>query len=197
MGLPELIEYLNSKGGVGLLVVLSDGAKQYKEIKEELAISRGTIGTRRDEAIELGLLIETMERVDNRTTTKYGLTRSAIRLVFEFRKFGLVDDYRKMREYQRRFEDDIQNVIEWMDEEGGYDDMIDDFEASIEDNQNTSGPQKNPLNVPVDREYEGFRAEELLRRRDDGPDDESPDINDLHGHVEDSSEGGDDQESSQ
>lgn len=114
-----LIEFLESKGGVGLLVVLQERGKTYSEIEPDVLITSSTISTRLDDALEIGLIEMKPARRGDRTMTEYHLTDFGEEVVHELAVRGVVSNYRDMRTHHRAVERKTSEFIEWVHDNPG------------------------------------------------------------------------------
>jgi len=90
-------EFLKSKGGVGLLVVLQNRGKTYSEIEPDVLITSSTISTRLDDACDLGVVEIIPARRHGRTLNEYHLTDFGEAVVQDLAMRGVVSNYRDMR----------------------------------------------------------------------------------------------------
>jgi len=111
---PTIQEFLDSKGGVGLLAVLNERGKTYTEIESEVAISSDTISKRKDEALEIGLIEMKPAKRRNRTVTEYHLTDFGEELVRQMALKGIVSNYLSMRTHQRKVDEKREELIDWV-----------------------------------------------------------------------------------
>lgn len=113
---PQLYEFLQSKGGIGLLEALETRGRRYSEIEERVLISSSTINTRKDEALEIGL-IEMKPVKQERTYTEYHLTDVGHQVVHELSERGVLTNYRDMRQNKREMEEGIEQYISQIQDE--------------------------------------------------------------------------------
>ena len=111
---PTIQEFLDSKGGVGLLAALNERGKTYTEIELEVAISSDTISKRKDEALEIGLIEMKPAKRRNRTVTEYHLTDFGEELVRQMALKGIVSNYLSMRTHQRKVDEKKEELIDWV-----------------------------------------------------------------------------------
>lgn len=109
----SIIEYLESKGGVGLLVVLDEQGRLFSEIEPEVAISSSTLSKRIDEALEIGFIEMQPVKRRERTRTQYILTGMGERLVRELSRESVVSSYWAMLEHQKQIRAGTASAIEW------------------------------------------------------------------------------------
>lgn len=109
-------EFLNRKGAVGLLSVLTERGKSYSEIEEEVAITTDTISRRKDEAMEIGLIELKPARRGDRTVQEYHLTDFGEALAEQMSLKGIVSNYQDMRTHQEKVEQKTEDLIDWLGE---------------------------------------------------------------------------------
>jgi DNA-binding HxlR family transcriptional regulator len=109
-------EFLQRKGGVGLLSVLHEGGKTYSEIESEVSITSDTISKRKDEALEIGLIDIQAARRNNRTVNEYHLTDFGEAVTERLAIEGVVTNYQAMRSHQRKVEEKTADVVAWLNE---------------------------------------------------------------------------------
>lgn len=107
-------EFLQRKGGVGLLSVLNDGGKTYSEIESEVAITSDTISRRKDEALNIGLVEIRAARRHGRTLNEYHLTDFGEAVTERLAVEGVVSNYHSMRMHQRKVEAGTDEVVAWL-----------------------------------------------------------------------------------
>lgn len=115
----SLDEFLESKGGVGLLAVLQNRGKTYSEIEPDLIITSSTISTRFDDAIELGLIEIIPARRHGRTLDEYHLTDFGEAVVQELAVRGVISNYRDMRTHYQSMEEKLDEFITWFHDTPG------------------------------------------------------------------------------
>jgi len=109
-----LEEFLQSKGGVGLLSVLQERGKTYSEIEPEVDMTSSTISQRLDDALELGLIEMKPAKHEGRTLTEYHLTGFGEDVAREMGMRGMVSNYRDMRTHQRALERQTDEFLDWL-----------------------------------------------------------------------------------
>lgn len=115
----SLDEFLQSKGGVGLLTVLQNRGKTYSEIEPNVLITSSTISTRLDDALDLGLIEITPARRHGRTLNEYHLTDFGEAVVRELAMRGIVSNYRDMRTHHQSMEEKTEEFSEWFRDNPG------------------------------------------------------------------------------
>ncbi|WP_147441284.1 hypothetical protein, partial [Halorubrum sp. Atlit-26R] len=111
-----LQEFLQSKGGVGLLSLLHERPMTYSEIEPEIGVTSSTIVARRDDAAELGLLDVSLGEGEVGTKRVYTLTDMGEFLTDKMAREGIVSNYRKMRTHQQLVDEQTDGLVQWMKE---------------------------------------------------------------------------------
>ncbi|WP_262174527.1 hypothetical protein [Haloarcula laminariae] len=109
-------EFLQRKGGVGLLSVLNEAGKTYSEVESEVAITSDTISKRKDEALDIGPIEIQPARRHGRTLNEYHLTDFGEAVAERLAVEGVVSNYHSMRMHQRKVEEGTEEVAEWLTE---------------------------------------------------------------------------------
>ncbi|AEN07718.1 hypothetical protein Halar_0472 (plasmid) [halophilic archaeon DL31] len=112
-------EFLKSKGGVGLLVVLQNRGKTYSEIEPDVLITSSTISTRLDDACDLGVVEIIPARRHGRTLNEYHLTDFGEAVVQDLAMRGVVSNYRDMRTHYQSMKEKTEEFITWFHENPG------------------------------------------------------------------------------
>lgn len=115
----SLDEFLDSKGGVGLLTVLQNRGKTYSEIEPDVIITSSTISTRFDEAADLGLIEIIPARRHGRTLDEYHLTDFGEAVVQELAVRGVISNYRDMRTHYQSMEEKLDEFTTWFHDNPG------------------------------------------------------------------------------
>ena len=115
----SLDEFLESKGGVGLLAVLQNRGKTYSEIEPDVIITSSTISSRFDDATELGLIEIIPARRHGRTLDEYHLTDFGEAVVNELAVRGVISNYRDMRTHYQSMEEKLDEFTTWFHENPG------------------------------------------------------------------------------
>ncbi|WP_340099383.1 winged helix-turn-helix domain-containing protein [Salinibaculum salinum] len=111
-----LTDYLNSKGGIGILAALQKHGKTYSEIEPDVLITSSTISTRTDDGIDAGLLERAASKRKDRTVTEYRLTDYGEAVVRDLSQRGILSSYQEMRDNQRALDEKTENFLEWANE---------------------------------------------------------------------------------
>lgn len=107
-------QFVNRKGSVGIITALSDRGMTWSELESELLISSSTLKTRREDALEIGLVeMKAARRYDNnRTVTEYHLTDMGEHLAEAMARGGLMASYREMRAHKRALDRQKQELVD-------------------------------------------------------------------------------------
>jgi len=74
--LEEIADFLRQKGGVGLVVSIDkESGSTFTELITEVHVSRNTLSTRFDKAIEIQLIREVTHPSDHGNAVRYALTK--------------------------------------------------------------------------------------------------------------------------
>lgn len=164
----SLDEFLQSKGGVGLLTVLQNRGKTYSEIEPNVLITSSTISTRTDDALDLGLIEIKPARRHGRTLNEYHLTDFGEAVVRELAMRGIISNYRDMRTHHQSMKEKTEEFTEWFRdnpgefvgfEEAHEETLIkresDDLESETGD---SGGPDSEDMTSKVIRPDEGAQS---------------------------------------
>jgi DNA-binding HxlR family transcriptional regulator len=143
-------EFLQRKGGVGLVSVLNDGGKTYSEIESEVAITSDTISKRKDEALDIGLVEIRAARRHGRTLNEYHLTDFGEAVAERLAVEGVVSNYHSMRMHQRKVEAGTDEVVAWLTDNPNH---FMHFEEVTKETliDRTDNGESEPVTVPGDR----------------------------------------------
>jgi len=146
-------EFLQRKGGVGLLSVLNDGGKTYSEIESEVAITSDTISRRKDEALDIGLVEIRAARRHGRTLNEYHLTDFGEAVAERLAVEGVVSNYHSMRMHQRKVEAGTDEVVAWLTDNPNH---FMHFEEVTEETliDRTDKGESEAVTVPGDRKVD-------------------------------------------
>lgn len=113
-------EFLQRKGGVGILSVLNERGKTFSRIESEVAISSDTVSKRKDQAMDIGLIDIRPAKQNGRTVTEYHLTEFGEAVTEKLAKEGVVSNYLSMRTHQRKVQEKTNEVVDWLTENPDY-----------------------------------------------------------------------------
>jgi len=85
-----LSEFLESKGAVELLIVLSEGDVPYSEFEDEVPVAKSTFHIRREQAVELQLIDSGRRQTEDGFENVYRLTSLGEVLVQKIKESGLI-----------------------------------------------------------------------------------------------------------
>ena len=111
-----LKDFLELKGAVELLVVLSDGEVLYSEFENQVPVSRSTFHLRREKAVELQLIDSGRRQSDDGFDTVYRLTSLGEVITQKVREQGLVKLFWRLQELQQQYDELREDVPEWVHE---------------------------------------------------------------------------------
>jgi len=152
-------QFLQQKGGVGLLSVLHEGGKTYSEIESEVAITSDTVSKRKNAALEIGLIEVRAARRNNRTMNEYHLTDFGEAVVERLAVEGVVSNYHSMRMHQRKVEEKTAEVVSWLSdnpnhfmhfEEVTKETLIDRTDEDENGNEAVTVPGDRKVDMPED-----------------------------------------------
>jgi len=116
-------EFLELKGSVELLVVLSDSEVPYSEFETQVPVSTSTFHVRRERAVELQLIDSNRKQTETGFETVYTLTSLGEVLTQKIRESGLVKLFWRLQEIREQYDEARDEVPEWVRE------TSDDFEG--------------------------------------------------------------------
>lgn len=187
-------EFLQRKGGVGLLSVLHEGGKTYSEIESEVSITSDTISKRKDEALEIGLIDIQAARRNNRTVNEYHLTDFGEAVTERMAVKGVVSNYQSMRMHQRKVEEKTADVVDWLSENPDYFVHFEEVEKETLIDRTTAKAGSAP-SAEGDRDVE--LPDQVSGQTGDTDADEDAESMSSNGSVEDGEDQGEDDQQSQ
>jgi len=110
-------EFLDLKGGVELLVVLSDGEVPYSEFEDQVPVSKSTFHIRREKAVDLQLIDSNRRQTDGGFENVYGLTSLGEVVTRKVREQGLVKIFWRLQELQKQYDELREDVPSWVRDE--------------------------------------------------------------------------------
>ena len=110
-------EFVDARGGIGVLILLSREPMRFKDLKTELTVSPGTLDKRLDEARNLGLA--TMKWQEGEKPHKYQnwITERGEFLVRKMEREGLVHQYLTMIDAQSKVKDGKSQLQSWLEDD--------------------------------------------------------------------------------
>lgn len=112
-----LSEFLELKGSVELLVVLSDGEVSYSDFEDQVPVSKSTFHLRREKAVKLQLIDSGRRQIDDGFETVYRLTSLGEVISQKVREQGLVKLFWRLQELQKQYDELRDEVPEWVCED--------------------------------------------------------------------------------
>ena len=106
---PGLQQFLQAKGGIGVLTVLYEYERTFTEIESETEITSDTVQKRTEEAMELGLIESGRAKRHGRTRPVYKLSNFGEDFVEDLAVRGIVSNYRSMRNHQKKLEEQTES----------------------------------------------------------------------------------------
>jgi len=111
-----LSEFLESKGAVELLIVLSEGDVPYSEFEDEVPVAKSTFHIRREQAVELQLIDSGRRQTEDGFENVYRLTSLGEVLVQKIKESGLIKLFWRLQEIQEQYDDAREEIPEWVSE---------------------------------------------------------------------------------
>lgn len=116
--MPDSIsEFCNSRGGLGLLILLEDEAQRFTDLSEVLHISQSTLTRRLAQARDLGLVTPEIDEDETSVDDQYRITERGAFIVKKAGEFDLVHAYRTMLDMHHKIEDGKEDLNQWLDDE--------------------------------------------------------------------------------
>lgn len=109
--------FLNSAGGIELVIVVSKGGARYGELEEKTTVSNSTIHERYGEAISLGLIKGDTQPDDGGIEKFYVLTPLGKAIRRKIRTTGLDRLFWKIQELLDQYDDQSDSIQEWVSDE--------------------------------------------------------------------------------
>jgi len=107
-------EFLESKGAVELLIILSDGDVQYGEFEDQAPVAKSTFHLRRKGAVELQLIDSGRRQTDDGFETVYRLTSLGEVLAQKIKEAGLVKLFWRLQEIQEQYDEAREEIPAWV-----------------------------------------------------------------------------------
>lgn len=111
----DIPEFLQSKGGVGVIVALMERGKVFTEIEPDVNASSSTLSARLDNAVEIGFVERKSARRHDRTRVEYHLTEMGEELGRKLSREGVVRSYQAMMTQKQNIEDGVDATIDWFE----------------------------------------------------------------------------------
>lgn len=110
-------EFCNSRGGLGVLILLYSDAQRFTDLADLLHISDSTLTYRLAEARDLGLVTPEIDEQETSVGDQYRLSERGALIVKKLEQFGVVHAYRTMLDMHQQVEDGRSDLDEWLDGE--------------------------------------------------------------------------------
>lgn len=110
-------EFIDRRGGVGVLILLSKNPMRFNELEDELTISTGTLDKRLDEARDLGLSTTKWQQGKKPHKYQNWITERGEFLVRKMEEKGLVHHYLRMIDAQSQVKDGKAELQSWLGDE--------------------------------------------------------------------------------
>jgi DNA-binding HxlR family transcriptional regulator len=112
-----LSEYFESRGGLGLLVVLKSEAHRYTDIEDKLHISTSTLTKRLAEARELGFVTPEFDADETSVDGAYRITERGQFVLRKMEQLEIVHAYKTMLDMHKQVEDGRQDLLDWVSDD--------------------------------------------------------------------------------
>lgn len=112
-----LSEYLQSRGGLGLLVVLKTGAQRFTDLKNHLHISESTLTNRLGEARSLGLITPEINEKETSVDGQYRISERGQYVIAKAERLDVLHAYRTMLDMHKVVEEGKDELSEWVEDE--------------------------------------------------------------------------------
>lgn len=108
-------EFVGSRGGVGVLILLSAEPMRFNELAEKLTVSPSTLDKRLDEGRDLGLVTTKWQEDKKPHKFQYWITERGKYLVRKMEREGMVHPYLTMIDLQSQVKDGKSELQSWLD----------------------------------------------------------------------------------
>jgi len=122
-----IADFLNSAGGVELLIVASEGGVRYSELEEKTTVSTSTINERYGEALDLGLIRGDARPNDGGVKKFYELTPLGKAIRRKIHKTGLDRLFWKIQELLDQYAEQSDAIQEWVSDEDSNLDYLHEY----------------------------------------------------------------------
>jgi DNA-binding HxlR family transcriptional regulator len=113
--MPDTVsEYLASRGGLGVLVVLRTEAKRFTDLQDTLHISESTLTKRLGEARDLGLVTPEIDEQETSVGDRYRISERGQYVVAKAERLDIVHAYQTMLDMHAAVEDGRKELVEWV-----------------------------------------------------------------------------------
>lgn len=119
-----IADFLDSAGGIELLIIVSEGGARYGELEEKTIVSNSTIYERHGEAIDLGLIEDDARPDDGGIKKFYVLTSLGKAIRRKIHTIGADRLFWKIQELLNEYDEQKASIEEWVsDEKSNLDDL--------------------------------------------------------------------------
>lgn len=116
--MPDSIsEFCNTRGGLGLLILLDSEAQRFTDLSEFLHISESTLTIRLKQARDLGLVTPEIDESGTSVDDQYRITERGAFIVKKAGELDMVHAYRTMLDMYHKVEDGREDLNHWLDTE--------------------------------------------------------------------------------
>lgn len=137
----EIAQFLHRKGGVGLIILIDkEEGSIFSELASEVHVSRNTLSTRFDEAVELQLIRKITHPSDHGNAVRYALTKRGRRVRLRLDEYGMQSAYSDLLHACENLKKGIE-FFEETYEPRVYDPWIDELDDEVEKMREDSDEQ--------------------------------------------------------
>ena len=133
----EIAQFLRRKGGIGLMTSIDkEEGSIFSELVSKVHVSRNTLSTRFDEAVEIQLIRKITHPSDHGNAVRYALTKRGRRVRVQLDNFGMKSVYSDLLCARKGMEEGIEYFEEFYEPrvyDPWIDEMNDEFEKMKED----------------------------------------------------------------
>lgn len=112
-----LSEYLQSRGGLGVLVVLKTGAQRFTDLKNHLHVSESTLTKRLGEARSLGLITPEIDEKETSVSGQYRISERGQYVIAKAERLDVLHAYRTMLDMHQTVEGGKDELSDWVQDE--------------------------------------------------------------------------------
>jgi len=129
----EIAQFLRRKGGVGLIISINkENGSIFSELVSKVHVSRNTLSSRFDEAVEIQLIREITHPSDHGNAVRYALTKRGRRVRVRLDEYGMKSAYSDLLQARENIEEGIE-FFEEIYEPRVYDPWIDELDDEIKE----------------------------------------------------------------
>ena len=112
-----LSEYLQSRGGLGVLVALKTGPKRFTGVREHLHISESTLWKRLGEARSLGLVTPEIDEQETSVKRLYRISERGQFVLAKADRLEILHAYQTMLDMHKIVEEGKDEIAAWAGED--------------------------------------------------------------------------------